>query len=44
MTKGELLEENEGLISLLADIQDTVDLPESLQGRIDEFLDDEEDD
>ena len=42
MTKAELLEENEELLNLLAEIQETADLPESLQDQISEFLEDDD--
>ncbi len=47
MTKAELLEENEALLRLLADIDNEagIELPEDIQTRISEFLDgDEEED
>jgi hypothetical protein len=38
MTTRELIEENEGLLDLLEEINSEVDLPDDLQDRLEEFL------
>ena len=43
MTKAELLTENDELIALLEDIDETVKLPRDLQDRVDAFLSTEDD-
>ena len=43
MTKIELAEENDVLLDLLDDINDEIDLPDHLQKRVDEFIEDDDD-
>jgi len=43
-SKQELLEENDALIDLLQEIDESVELPPDLQDRIDDFLGDAEED
>jgi len=40
MTKAELLDENDQLLSLLAEIQASTDLPEHLEDRVIDLLED----
>jgi hypothetical protein len=43
-SKQQLLEDNDVLLDLLADIDDAVDLPDRLQDRVDEWFEPDDDD